>query len=467
MMERELKTELPLDDEPEIHLADITEKDAEGLEVPQRASRKKKLVMLGALLALCAVTALGGYYLLAGKRVQVNAKRKPGERITSGADLQKAAYDSLKGSLTEPVADTNGAASNIGTGQAATLAMAGVAVTPAPVAERMTATNTRDGIAQTVAPPPDVYATTNAPRAATNNPSVNANADGNTQAVVSNAKPKVGASIVFTSQPKAEPAANNTSSKAIANQDESAPTLRRAIAAPAFGAMLPVRLLGMLYTLRPNTLVRLELTRDIQTDSHTLKRGTVFVGNLQGAQLDRAFIQLKGFIEPESKRFVPLTGELLGNDGGAGLPGKRRRVSSIWGKVLDRAAQSGTQILTGVLGRQNSSVIVTADPYGTYRSANGADAAQSQGQQSFVEVAAGTVGFVLVTGLPKESNGDIYLAERNNDAESTNDISDAELATLLADAKPEEIRAALPRMSPPLRRVAESVLKEVEAKPAR
>lgn len=43
----------------------------------------------------------------------------------------------------------------------------------------------------------------------------------------------------------------------------------------------------------------------------------------------------------------------------------------------------------------------------------------------------------------------------------------AEFAALLAEAKPADIRAALPRMSPNLRRVAESVLKELEPVKAR
>src|SRR5262249_29246366 len=165
--------------------------------------------------------------------------------------------------------------------------------------------------------------------------------------------------------------------------------LEKARAIPTFGAMLPVRLMGVLYTLRQGSLARLELVRDVRNERWTLKRGTVFVGSLLGSELDRAFIQIKGYIDPETNAFIKLEGELWGSDGGAGLRAKRRRVSPVWVKVLDRAAQAGTQILTSVLGRGNSSVIVTADPYETFRPPS-----ESQSNRSFVEVPAGTGRFV-------------------------------------------------------------------------
>jgi hypothetical protein len=224
--------------------------------------------------------------------------------------------------------------------------------------------------------------------------------------------------------------------------------------------------MGVLYTLRSGSLARFELARDVKAESWALKRGTVFVGSVLGSDVDRAYVQIKGFIDPETKAFTRLEGETLGSDGGAGLRGKRRRVSPVWGKVLDRAAQSGTQILTGVLGRRDSSVIIASDPYGTYRSGVGYDQSQLQNNRTFVEVAAGTVGFVLVTTLPEPSKPDAHLAGvgRTIDGVSSDAMPDAELAELLAEADSEKIRAALPRMNPDLRRVAEGVLTEIEAK---
>ena len=180
---------------------------------------------------------------------------------------------------------------------------------------------------------------------------------------------------------------------------------------------------------------------------------------MTSGELDRAYVQIKGFIGLDTQRFVKLEGELLGSDGGAGLRGKRRRVSSPWLKVLDRAAQAGTQIATSVLGRQNSSVIIASDPYGTYRTTTGQDVLASRQDRAFVEVAAGTVGFVLVTALPSTTESDPYLAEASA---AQAGLPDDELADLFANADPARIRAALPRMNPELRRAAQGVLKELE-----
>jgi cytoskeletal protein RodZ len=425
----------------------------------KRSSRKKKLVMLVSLLLLLIIAASGGYLLLGEKQLQVKATQRPTDKVTSGADLQKAAYDSLKGSLDAPVPGTNQSI------------ITGGNPSPTPSAEARETTKApapiQSGIAMTIAPPPeaqdgrgqrafDAGAHTSQP--------VNPNGSA-APLTASTAKPKVGSSITLASLPikvvaKADDQKPNE--HAAVRSDGGRPSLKKARAksAPSFGAMLPVRLMGVLYTLRAGSLVRLELARDIQSEGWALKRGTVFVGAVLGSEINRAYVQIKGFIDPDTQGFVRLEGELLGNDGGAGLRGKRRRVSSVWGKVLDRLAQSGTQILTGILGRQGSSVIVATDPYGTYRSTNGADS--SQDNRSFVEVPAGEVGFVLVTALPEADKSDSHLADRSNGDDPPETLPDAELAQLLAEADPTQIRAALPRMNPELRRVAEMVLREIE-----
>src|SRR5438094_555537 len=94
-----------------------------------------------------------------------------------------------------------------------------------------------------------------------------------------------------------------------------------AVALPSFGSMLPVRSLGVIYTLRSGGLVRFELTRDVKGKGWFLPHGTVLVGALRGSEYDRAFISLIGFIDSESGRFVKITGDVLGSDGGTGLRG--------------------------------------------------------------------------------------------------------------------------------------------------
>lgn len=76
-----------------------------------------------------------------------------------------------------------------------------------------------------------------------------------------------------------------------------------------------------------------------------------------------------------------------------------------------------------------------------------------------MEVPAGTSGFVIVTTLP-EATSDSHLAKAVQREES---LTDEELAELMAEADPARIRAALPRMNPELQRVAQMVLKEIEA----
>jgi hypothetical protein len=72
-------------------------------------------------------------------------------------------------------------------------------------------------------------------------------------------------------------------------------------------------------------------------------------------------------------------------------------------------------------------------------------------------VSAGTPAFVMITSLPKEAQGvdADALAKGNGEA-----LKDEELADILSSESPEKIRAAMPRMTPELRRIAEAVLKE-------
>jgi hypothetical protein len=101
------------------------------------------------------------------------------------------------------------------------------------------------------------------------------------------------------------------------------------VASPPFGAMLPIRTMGALYTLRPG-LARFELVRDVRGRGWQMRKGATLIGQQQGSEYDRAYVSLMGFIDPESKRFVKVNGEVLGADGAPGLQGKRRQVSSRW-----------------------------------------------------------------------------------------------------------------------------------------
>lgn len=240
--------------------------------------------------------------------------------------------------------------------------------------------------------------------------------------------------------------------------------------------MLPVRTLGALYTLRQGSLTRFELTRDVRGGSWSINKGSVLVGVSKGGEYDRAYIAIVGFIDSESGKLVKLTGEVLGSDGGAGLRGRRHQVSGRWSRAFSRVGSSAANVAGALVSGLGRSPIVISDAYG-YRLTNpvtseisGLLSERTTGQQGFVEVAAGTVGFVMVTDLPEEIRGVDALGEMGiNDFAMRSDastkraatgLSDQELAELISTGSPEQIRAALPRMSPEMRRIAESVLAE-------
>jgi hypothetical protein len=223
---------------------------------------------------------------------------------------------------------------------------------------------------------------------------------------------------------------------------------------PSFGAMLPVRTLGAISTLRPS-LTRFELVRDLRGDNWQLKRGTIIVGRQQGSEYDRAYVSLDGFIDPESKRFVRLTGEVLGDDGAQGLKGKRRRISGRLASVLNRAITTGTALGQAALSRGNSTTVVLPGAVGSEATSN----LIAVNRREFVEVPAGTPGYLLMTALPKEAKG-LRAEDLSEIMNGNGALTDGEVFSLLESGSPEQIRAALPRMSPQLRQIAELVLKE-------
>jgi hypothetical protein len=214
--------------------------------------------------------------------------------------------------------------------------------------------------------------------------------------------------------------------------------------------MLPIRTMGALYTLRPG-LARFELTRDVRGQGWQMRKGTTLIGQQQGGEYDRAYVSLVGFIDPESKRFVKVSGEVLGADGAPGLQGKRRQIGSRWARVLGRVATAAVPLGQAALSRGNSTTVVIPGAVAPELTPSVAS------RREFIEVRAGAPAFVMITDLPKEAQGvdADSLAEGNIET-----LKDEELAELLSSDSPEKIRAAMPRMTPELRRIAEAVLKE-------
>jgi hypothetical protein len=445
-------------DDRQVKLSDVDGSADLPAEKPGKRRGKRVMLSVLAILLLIGVAAVGGYFLLRGERIDLKANKRMEDKVASGSDIRKAAYDSISDSLNapSPAASPTGTAINQPSDQMnhASETAEGEKVL-APV---------QPDIAATLAPPPEVLTT---------KPASEIHSGRSEQPCLS------GVSAVRATPQSVRFASTNPQERAVetrakpvreeeggdsrrtigpsSNRDFKSKPPNRRQSLPSFGAMLPVRLMGALYTLRAGSIARLELTRDLKGDQWRMRRGTIFIGNVVGGDFDRAYVQINGYIDPETERLVKVEGETLGDDGGAGLRGKRRRVSSAWLKALDRAAQAGVQIATGVLNSRASSVIIGADPYGTARPA---DEARPDGNRSFVEVPAGAAGFVMVTRLPEEDESDSLLAENNK---RKNEFTDQELAELITSADPARIREALPRMNPELRQIARMALKEIEA----
>ena len=245
----------------------------------------------------------------------------------------------------------------------------------------------------------------------------------------------------------------------------------RGISLPEFGTMLPVRSLGVLYTLRSGGLARFELTRDVKGKGWTMLRGTVLVGTLRGAEYDRAFVSLVGFIDSESGSFVKVSGDLLGGDGGIGIRGKRRKMSSGWSRALSKLGEASLNVAGAFAGSIGRRPIVISDAFGSYGRGvtNELDGVLvGRERNSFVEVAAGSSGYMMITELPDTVQGVDALskltgrdvAERSDvdKPRSVTGISERELAELIESGDIEHIKQALPRMTPEMRRVAQAVM---------
>lgn len=227
-----------------------------------------------------------------------------------------------------------------------------------------------------------------------------------------------------------------------------------------FGTLLPIRLLGAVYTLRASGgLVRMELTRSVSGKNYSYPAGTVLVGTLRGSEYARAFISIVGLIDPATARLVKFEGEVMGNDGASGINGRRRQVKGIWSRLFGGLAQAGS-VAAGVIGnRRSGGTVVISD---STRQASGVVSEELSGligtnrnSNEFVEIGAGTTGIVLVTDLPDQ----VSATERSGqNSKTATGLGTSELADLLTEGNPEKIRAALPRMTPAFRQLAEKAL---------
>lgn len=266
-------------------------------------------------------------------------------------------------------------------------------------------------------------------------------------------KPRHGVSSVYTNAGEEieAPAASIPAVPSRLSPNLSFNRKEKAVILPSFGAMLPVRTLGAVYTLR-NSLARLELTRDIAGDGWALKKGTLLIAQQQGGAFDRAYVSITGFIDPTTNRFVKMTGEVLGSDGAPGLKGRRRQISGRWSRAFNRISNIAPGIAQAALARNGGTTVIV--PAGGVTSDLIGAGPFSFDRREFVEVEAGASGYVMVTDLPDTSKGEDADPEKYLAGGEQGSLSDEELAKLLSEGAPQRIRAAMPRMTPDMRRVA-------------
>jgi len=175
-----------------------------------------------------------------------------------------------------------------------------------------------------------------------------------------------------------------------------------------FGTLLPVRLVGSIYTLRNSGgFVRMELTRPIEGTGYSYPAGTMIVGNVRGGQSARAFVTIAGLIDPVSGELVRFSGELLGRDGGSGIEGRRRNLTSQWSRFFRGLKDTAASVLGSVGALRSGSTVILSEPIrrGTESMSEDLSGAllKNGNEDTFLEVVAGSNGYVLVTGLPENS----------------------------------------------------------------
>jgi hypothetical protein len=223
-----------------------------------------------------------------------------------------------------------------------------------------------------------------------------------------------------------------------------------------FGTLLPIRFLGAVYTLRASGgLVRMELTRAVTGKNYSYPAGTVLVGTLRGSEYKRAFISVVGLIDPASGGLVKFEGEVMGNDGASGVTGRRRQIKSTWSRIFSGLRDAGATALGAIGNGRSGGTVVISDSTKQVSDELSGLIGNNRSSSEFVEITAGTTAFVLVTDLPDE----ISDAERlGQNSKTATGLSETELADLFSEGNKEKIRAALPRMTPQFRVLAEKYL---------
>jgi hypothetical protein len=179
-----------------------------------------------------------------------------------------------------------------------------------------------------------------------------------------------------------------------------------------FGTLLPIRLVGAIYTLRNSGgVVRMELTQPIEGKGYSYPAGTTLIGNLRGGESTRAFVSVVGLIDPASGELVKFTGELMGADGASGINGNRKRITGKWTRFFRGLKDTAGSIMGSVGSFRSGGTVILSEPLRRGSEKLSEDTSQSmfgaEREDTFLEITAGTSGYVLVTQLPETGTANV------------------------------------------------------------
>jgi hypothetical protein len=432
---------------------------AKQTDVTRKKSWKRKLIGWSFILLLIGGGVVGLYLLVRVKRVNVTVQadsRRDAQNAKPKADAASSENGLTADAINIARAATGADATAANTANPS--ASPGASPTPTPGAnlERKLSFTGNSPVFEQLNNAVDTGSSSDNANPQTNSTAAQSKAEGlsvaepqsranNTQSLfVDDAVPKANLQSAAPVQPRAD-----KRSASIATMKTPPPVL------PPFGTMLPVRTQGVIFTLRNNSYARLELIRDATGSGWSLPKGTVLVGRTTGSEYDRAFVNVVGYIDPRDNKLVKLTGDVLGSDGAAGIPGKRMGVDrNRLKETLRKVASSGLQVAGTMAGALTGRGTVVIDGAGNRVLNPISDEARgligSSDKKAFVKVEAGQPAYVMVADLPKSLQGVDAPGEDELSRAAvslTGSLTDREVMELILLGTPEEIRAAMPLMT--------------------
>src|SRR5262245_3348469 len=248
----------------------------------QRPGRKRKRLIGAAIFFLIMTAAVAGLWVMlsGGPRTKVNVPVRDTVRGTA----QKTDQTARGGddATAQAIAEVRSATVTPSPAASASPAPGGTRTAPAPI---LPVTIPRERVGGAVSESASEVATEQQGGASR----TQAGAAARPMGIVSERNPERSIRCALTPVAASTRRPSQEASLKQAPETES-PVLKRTgagnVALPTFGAMLPIRTMGALYTLRPG-LARFELMRDVRGQGWQMRKGTTLIGQQQGGEYDR------------------------------------------------------------------------------------------------------------------------------------------------------------------------------------